>query len=82
MLSVSLSLTGWLDKQAGKARTSDSGKLKHDGILYIPQNLQIDTIEPPILKGTSKANQGFNHPVIMRMLCPRHLLEDFDDSSE
>jgi len=71
-----------INKQAGEARTSDSGKLKHDGILYVPRNPQIDTLKPPIPKSTSKANRGFNHPVAARMLCPRYLLEDFDNDAE
>jgi hypothetical protein len=68
--------------QAGEAQTSDTGKLKHNGLSYILRNSQLDVVTPLITRAQSKANCGFNHLVIACMLCPRHLLDEFDDNVE
>lgn len=68
-----------MSEQALEARSSDTGKLKHDGITYIPRNPGTDVIQPPITKKMSKADRGFNHPVIARLLVPRHMRDEFDE---
>lgn len=70
-----------IESQASEVRTSDSGNLKHSIISYLPKNLLVDVVVPPIPKALSKANRGFNHPQIARMLCPRDQLEAFDSDA-
>ncbi|KZP02808.1 hypothetical protein FIBSPDRAFT_864614, partial [Athelia psychrophila] len=67
-----------MESQAKEVRTTDSGNLKHDIVGYLPKRLFVDLVNPPIPKALSKANRGFNHPQIARMLCPRDRLDAFD----
>lgn len=67
-----------MESQAKEVRTTDSGNLKHDIVGYLPKRLFVDLVNPPIPKALSKANRGFNHPQIARMLCPRDHLDAFD----
>lgn len=64
-----------------KARSDDSGSLKHTGLSYMVYNPETDFIYPPIPKQSSKSDRGFNHPQTCYYLCPRRLLTDllFDE---
>ncbi|KAH9952316.1 hypothetical protein BGW80DRAFT_745992 [Lactifluus volemus] len=68
-----------IHQQAQVTRTSDTGDLKYSALEYIFRNASRESLNPPILRITSKASRGLNHPQIGRMLCPRHLLDDFDE---
>ncbi|KZP19906.1 hypothetical protein FIBSPDRAFT_954973 [Athelia psychrophila] len=71
-----------IDEKAKEVRTSDSGALKHSIVPLLPKNLTTDAVLPPIPpKSSSKANRGYNHPQIARMLCPRDRLVDFDSDA-
>jgi hypothetical protein len=43
------------------------------------KDFEQDTLTPPIPKSKMKSDRGFNHPVIARMLCPRAVLNEFDE---
>ena len=43
------------------------------------KDFEQDTLTPPIPKSKMKSDHGFNHPVIARMLCPRAVLNEFDE---
>lgn len=60
-----------------KARSDDSGSLKHIGLTYVVHDPINETLKPPIPKKKSKAGRGFNHPVLAYHLCPRELLDEF-----
>lgn len=70
-----------IEGQATEVRTSDTGNLKHGIIPLLPKNLLTDVVIPPIPKALSKANRGFNHSQIARMMCPRDHLEAFDSDA-
>lgn len=74
LLKIRLQVT----EHAQATRTSDSGKIKPKIIGYLGRNINVDLIQPPIPAIASKAMRGFNHPMIARMLCPRHLRDKFD----
>lgn len=70
-----------MDAQAKEVRTGDTGTLKHGIVALLPKNLTTDVVMPPLPKSLSKANRGYNHPQIARMLCPRDHLADFDSDA-
>ncbi|KAH9963082.1 hypothetical protein BGW80DRAFT_853743 [Lactifluus volemus] len=53
-----------IHQQAQVTRSSDTGDLKHNALEYIFLNPSRELLSPPILKITSKASRGFNHPQI------------------
>ncbi|KAF8835088.1 hypothetical protein BDN67DRAFT_984860 [Paxillus ammoniavirescens] len=61
-------------------RTDDTGSLKYNGLIYMLKDPIKDKIEPPIPKthNGSKADRGWNHGTIARLLCPMQDVEDFD----
>ncbi|KIJ06887.1 hypothetical protein PAXINDRAFT_19909 [Paxillus involutus ATCC 200175] len=65
---------------AYSGRTDDTGSLKYDGLIYMLKDPIKDKIEPPIPKtrNGSKADRGWNHGTIARLLCPARDVEDFD----
>lgn len=59
----------------GSARCTDANRLKVNTADYTP----LDPKEKVILsKGRSKADRGFNHPVLGRLLLPVNLLGEWD----
>ncbi|KAA1471035.1 hypothetical protein DENSPDRAFT_836974 [Dentipellis sp. KUC8613] len=68
-----------ITQAANSARTDDAGSLRYVGLNYVPRELHKDALIPPIPKQATKADRGFNHPMLARLLCPRKLLEQFDE---
>lgn len=60
-------------------RSMDLSTVKHAGLAYVPFNMDGKFVfDPPIPKTEDKSNQGFNHPQLARLLCPRKKVEMFD----
>jgi len=66
------------------ARADDSSSLKWDALVYALRNPTIDVLAPPIVKtpSGSKAERGFNHPVLASLLCPRYLLDSYTNDQK
>ncbi|KAG2004884.1 hypothetical protein CC2G_003392 [Coprinopsis cinerea AmutBmut pab1-1] len=63
--------------QANSGRNDDSKSLKSDIIAYIPLDPNIDHVNPPIVKGSSKAMRGYNHDVTGGLLVPLELFDEW-----
>jgi|ERR1700722_2379895 hypothetical protein len=64
---------------AGGSRSDDCGGLKHAGLAYVCLDPQTDVLMPPIVKNFSKSERGLNHKMLGALLCPRSMLQDFND---
>jgi hypothetical protein len=49
---------------------------------YIMKIFKEDALTPPIPKSKMKSDRGINHPVIACLLCPRALLNEFDEDPQ
>lgn len=67
-----------------EARTELTGTIKWAIGDYIPFKPMDTPLTPPLLKigTTSKADRGFRHPTIGRLMCPLKYLEEFDKDPE
>ena len=61
-------------------RSTDLGSVKYAGLGYLLANGK--SLEPSIAKSEDKSMRGFNHPQIMRMLCPWKKLDVFDEDPD
>jgi hypothetical protein len=75
---IALTGTSELVADAGKARADDCGSLKTKALAYMPKNIEVDVIRPPISPHHGKAVRGFNHAATARLLCPMRYIERFD----
>jgi hypothetical protein len=89
-LQVLTSIVGFLDavltdthllgyqmtKSAGNTRSDDSGSIRYACVQYIMEDPKTP-LEPTIPKQHTKADRGFNHPMLAVMLCPRSFLDTF-----
>jgi hypothetical protein len=65
------------------ARSDNCGGLKDIGLTYAALEAGMNTLMPSITPRTSKsATQGWNHPVLGRLLCPAKYLMEFDEDPE
>jgi len=64
----------------GEQKSTDLGSVKHDGLPYLLPNGS--AFNPPILKSEDKSNCGFNHPQLVRMLCPAQKVKSFDKAPD
>ena len=70
---------------ASRGRSDDTGSLKWKIATYMPEDPNTESVEPPITEkpGYRKVNErGFNHKACALLLCPRPLLEQFDEDPE
>ena len=62
-------------------RSDDSNGLLTKGLEYIDE--KHSTLIPPISTSRPKADvQGFNHPMIVQLLCPINYIASFDENPE
>ena len=61
---------------------NDSSGLKHTALNYVMKDFKQNTLTPPIPKSKMKLDHGFNHPAIACTLCPRVLLNEFDEDPQ
>jgi hypothetical protein len=61
------------------ARSDDCGGLKHAAFSYVCLKPDTDVLMPPIVKSTSKSDRGLNHPMLGRLICPRSMLDSYDN---
>ena len=67
----------------GGARSDDCGSLREVGLMYAALEAGATSLEPSIApKSPKSVTQGWNHPILGRLLCPAKYLADFDDDSE
>ena len=54
------------------------------GISYIPPVIGIPGVEdiPVLIPSNNKTVRGFNHHATARLLCPRHLRDEFDEDRD
>ncbi|THU78130.1 hypothetical protein K435DRAFT_811828 [Dendrothele bispora CBS 962.96] len=78
-----------LSKTARAARASDTSKLKQAIVMYIPENIKTQTVDPPLANPSdgNKDDRGFTHPMIAPFLCPfdeypEYLRDSFSDINE
>ncbi|THV01359.1 hypothetical protein K435DRAFT_793431 [Dendrothele bispora CBS 962.96] len=76
-------------KTARAARASDTSKLKQAIVMYIPENIKTQTVNPPLANPSdgNKDDRGFTHPMIAPFLCPfdeypEYLRDSFSDINE
>ena len=68
-----------LDKHARNARTDDVGSLRYAAMAYIPVVTDIPAMSTT---NRNKSDRGFSHLASARLLCPRHLRDEFDQDRE
>jgi hypothetical protein len=61
-----------------RARSSDTNRLKTCIAEYVPLDPKDGEQKVVLNTGKSKADQGFKHPVLGRLLIPVQLLEEYD----
>jgi hypothetical protein len=66
-------------KSAGNTRSDDSGSLRYAALQYVMEDTK-QPLEPTIPKQPTKADRGFNHKVLAYMLCPRILLDEYNEN--
>jgi hypothetical protein len=68
-----------MEKNARFARTDHVGSLRYTAMNYIP-----DVPDIPRISSTNrnKGDRGFSHLASARLLCPRHLRDEFDRDPE
>ena len=67
-----------MDNAANKGRSDDCGTLREAAIGYIRPVKDI----PDLDRKANKELRGFCHHATARLLCPRHLRDDFDEDWE
>ena len=67
---IYLQLVQQMGKTINSTRSDDTGGLHYDIIGYLVDNPAQEGLNPPIPKQRTKADQGLNHPVIAKMICP------------
>ena len=69
-----------IDKVLNDACNTDVKRVRNEGMMYL---ISIADYPTPTMKDLKdKSNHGFNNMVTARMLCPFHMLEDFDKDRE
>ena len=61
----------------GNARASDTNSAHYETPTFIPLDPLVDIVQPPIT--SNKSTQGFNHPVVGKLLCPLRLLLEYEE---
>ena len=61
----------------GTARASDTNSAHYEVATFIPLDPLVDVVQPPIT--SNKSAQGFNHPVVGKLLCPLRLLPEYEE---
>jgi hypothetical protein len=65
-----------MTRAAGGTRSDNAGSIRYSCLNYVMEDISIP-LEPTIPKQTTKADCGFNHPVLAQLLCPRSLLDSY-----
>src|ERR1700721_299503 len=76
MLGSKLTSMFQLAKAARNARSDDSGTVRYAAPGLVMENPK-EPLQPPIPRQRTKADRGFNHPVLAELLCPRSILEQY-----
>jgi hypothetical protein len=65
-------------KAAGSTRSDDSGSLRYAALQYVMEDVKVP-LAPTVPKQLTKADRGFNHSTLALMLCPRALLDEYNE---
>jgi hypothetical protein len=66
-------------KAVGSTRSDDSGSLRYAALQYVMEDIKVP-LEPTVPKQFTKADRGFNHSTLAHLLCPRALLDEYNEN--
>ncbi|OBZ73011.1 hypothetical protein A0H81_06633 [Grifola frondosa] len=75
-------LSHFLDAHARFARSDDLGALRYDSMQYIEDVTLRDGQIIRYMADNQKTYRGFKDPATARLLCPRQMLDQYDDDPE